>query len=418
VSSPYEDDEAQEALRTAVGSFGPQVLDNPRLLVGIVSDQLPDLTRERDLLVTAAEAGVATELRQHVEQEGMGADTAVMMAAQSLAERRSIEPGASTWVAAEYARALGYDVPGPAHLPRTRSPGQLARQQPLQSIPPQYRSAEYRQAAARPSTVGISEARSSPEQEARSSPGQAAPGDGQALPGSKPARPGRGLLIGSAVLGAAAIYLVTATIVHAPPFSGGASILGAASGTPSAASGSTAPAPGRASAPAGRHLATGVPSIAQYLPADVNAVSQCQPTQGIQWKNPGLVESFDCSDPDLAAPGGGTDGFVEAFQMDSYQHFSSAWRNFNGWFGFTRSQGSCPLASPNGSGLTGWTARSHPPRSDQVLECADSGTSYNIAGDQEIYAWTYPAEDAFMIAVAPSNWSGSQLGAWWKQNSQ
>jgi hypothetical protein len=404
VSSPDEDDEAQEALRTAVGSFGPQVLDNPRLLVGIVSDQLPDATRERDLLVTAAEAGVATELRQHVEQQGMGAETAVMMAAQSLSERRSIEPTASRWVAAEFARALGYDVPGPAHLPRTRSPGQLARQQPLQLVPPQYRSAQYRQAAARPSTVGISEARSSPE--------QAAAGDGQALPGGRPGRPARGLLAGSAVLGIAAIYLVTATIVHAPPFPRGASILGAASGTHSATSGSAA------SAPAGRHLATGVTSIAQYLPADVNAVSQCQPTQGIQWKNPGLVQSFDCSDPDLAAPGGGTDGFVEAFQMDSHQHFSSAWRNFNGWFGFVKSQGSCPLASPAGSGLTGWTGPGHQPRSDQVLECADSGTAYNIAGDQEIYAWTYPAQDAFMIAVAPSNWSGSQLGAWWKQNSQ
>jgi len=102
--------EAHEALSTAVSSYGARVLNDPRMLGNLVTDLLPDSPRERSLLVTAAEAGVAGELAQHVDQQHLDVDTAVELVARGLTDRRSIDIAASTWVTAEYARALGYQV--------------------------------------------------------------------------------------------------------------------------------------------------------------------------------------------------------------------------------------------------------------------------------------------------------------------
>src|SRR6201992_2364448 len=109
--------EVRDALNTAVGSYGKRVLNDPRVLGNLVTDLLPDHPRERSLLVAAAEAGVASELTQNVEGQNMDADTAVALAARSLAENRSLDPAASSWVATEYARALGYQVRSQAPLP-------------------------------------------------------------------------------------------------------------------------------------------------------------------------------------------------------------------------------------------------------------------------------------------------------------
>jgi hypothetical protein len=102
--------EAREALSTAVSSYGIRVLSDSRILGNLVTDLLPDSPRERSLLVTAAEAGLATELTQHVEQQRLSVETAVALVARGLTERRSIDIAASTWVATEYAQALGYQV--------------------------------------------------------------------------------------------------------------------------------------------------------------------------------------------------------------------------------------------------------------------------------------------------------------------
>src|SRR5215470_13495522 len=102
--------EAHEALSTAVTSYGARVLSDPRILGNLVTDLLPDAPRERSLLVTAAEAGVASELSQHVEQQHLNVDTAIAMVARGLTESRSIDLAASTWVTTEYAQALGYQA--------------------------------------------------------------------------------------------------------------------------------------------------------------------------------------------------------------------------------------------------------------------------------------------------------------------
>jgi hypothetical protein len=112
---PYDGQgEVRDALSTAVDSYGKRVLNDPRVLGNLVTDLLPDLPRERSLLVAAAEAGIASELTQNVEGQHMDADTAVALAARSLTENRSLDPAASSWVATEYAQALGYQVRSPA----------------------------------------------------------------------------------------------------------------------------------------------------------------------------------------------------------------------------------------------------------------------------------------------------------------
>ena len=102
--------EAHEALGTAVASYGQRVLSDPHTLGNLVADLLPDLPRERSLLVTGAEADIAGEMRQHVEEQRIDPDTAVQLVARSLSDRRAIDTTAGLWVVTEYAQALGYQV--------------------------------------------------------------------------------------------------------------------------------------------------------------------------------------------------------------------------------------------------------------------------------------------------------------------
>ncbi|MDQ2876541.1 MAG: hypothetical protein M3Y33_17770, partial [Actinomycetota bacterium] len=100
--------EAHEAMGTVVSSYGARVLSNPQMLRNLVADLLPDLPRERSLLVSAAEAGVATEMTQYVDEQHIDAETAVQLAARTLSERTMIDATASMWAATEFAQALGY----------------------------------------------------------------------------------------------------------------------------------------------------------------------------------------------------------------------------------------------------------------------------------------------------------------------
>jgi hypothetical protein len=119
--------EAREALSAVVTNYSKRALSDPRMLSNLVTDLLPDLPRERSLLVTAADADVAGDLTRHVEQHHLDPGTAVQLVARSLTDRRALDPAASTWVTTEYAQALGYHTrsdappppppPDPAHGP-------------------------------------------------------------------------------------------------------------------------------------------------------------------------------------------------------------------------------------------------------------------------------------------------------------
>jgi len=113
--------EAHEAMGTVISSYGARVLSNPQMLRNLVADLLPDLPRERSLLVSAAEAGIATEMTQYVEEQHIDAETAVQLVARALSERTMIDSTASMWVATEFAQALGYPA-GPVSGQTVRDP--------------------------------------------------------------------------------------------------------------------------------------------------------------------------------------------------------------------------------------------------------------------------------------------------------
>jgi hypothetical protein len=120
--------EAREALNSTVADFGQRVLSDPRMLGSRMSDLLPDLPRERHLLVTAAEADVVGELTQCVQGRRLDPEAAIQLVSRSLSDRMSIDLASSTWVTAEYAQALGY------HL---RSDAPLSPPPPQSGPPPQ-----------------------------------------------------------------------------------------------------------------------------------------------------------------------------------------------------------------------------------------------------------------------------------------
>src|ERR1039457_4990765 len=81
--------EARQALQAAVAEHGPQVLSNPVMMDGICRDRLTGLPGESILIDNAIESVAATVAAAH------GLDTA-----------------ACVWVVSEFARALGYPLPG------------------------------------------------------------------------------------------------------------------------------------------------------------------------------------------------------------------------------------------------------------------------------------------------------------------
>ena len=81
-----ESDEAQQALRAIVSdpAHGAAALSSAPIMANLLKDLLPDAPREVSILVAAAEAGVAGQLRDRVSQ-GMDVGTASAVVAGSFA---------------------------------------------------------------------------------------------------------------------------------------------------------------------------------------------------------------------------------------------------------------------------------------------------------------------------------------------
>lgn len=125
--------EARAALNSTVTDFGPRILSDPRMLRSRLSDLLPDLPRERYLLITAAEADMAGQLTQQVQSQRADPETAIAEVSRSFSDSSSITLASSTWVTTEYAQALGYRVrpaappPPPPPPPSPAQPGPAAQ---------------------------------------------------------------------------------------------------------------------------------------------------------------------------------------------------------------------------------------------------------------------------------------------------
>jgi hypothetical protein len=499
--------EAREALSSLVNDYSKRVLSDPRMLGNIVTDLLPDLPRERSLLVTAAEADVAGELTRHVEEHHLDPDTAVQLVARSLTDRRALDPAASTWVTTEYAQALGYRVRSDAAPPPSAPPGGGYAPPPPGggfAPPPQ---GGY--APPSPTPAGSTAPTTDPQPDWQhqqtapgggysppSSPGggyspPSSPGGGYAPPSgggysppsgggyappsgggySPPSSPGGGyappsgggysappsgggyvppsgggygpppggqsvpplpgqmpwgpptppsrkrnlvpLLTAGGLALVVVLYFAVAAVAKIAPFS-------SSKATPTS-SPTHHPSPHVSRTPTPRStnpepgLAAGVAPLTQLLPSDVNPVN-CKTAQKPQWSNPGLVKGLACYDSAL----GNSGDSIFAYQMNSSDNYKSAWANFNTWWGIKPPSGSgCPPSSGQTQGSVPWDDTGSagggyfPTTSGQVLECGLLGSK----GNEPTYAWAFPTEDAYIIAIGDPGTTFSAIDTWWTNNS-
>ncbi|MGN6793079.1 MAG: hypothetical protein ACTHJW_11915 [Streptosporangiaceae bacterium] len=100
--------EARAALNAIVTDpqHGVSALSSPQTMSNLLKDLLPDAPREKSILVAAAEAGLADNLRQHVDQ-GMDPNTAIRLTASSFSSTTPFTADACTWVTGEIATAMG-----------------------------------------------------------------------------------------------------------------------------------------------------------------------------------------------------------------------------------------------------------------------------------------------------------------------
>jgi hypothetical protein len=125
VVSPRRDesDEAQNALRAIVSNpaYGIAALSSSQIMANLLKDLLPDAPREVSILVAAAEAGVAGNLRDRVSQ-GMDVGTASAVVAGSFAASTPFKPEACSWAVSEIAGALGLNRPAAGPAPGSSIP--------------------------------------------------------------------------------------------------------------------------------------------------------------------------------------------------------------------------------------------------------------------------------------------------------
>jgi hypothetical protein len=437
--------EARDALNAVVADFGPRVLSDPRMLGSRMSDLLPDLPKERQLLLTAAEADVAGDLTRHVREQHLDPNTAVQLVARSLTDRKSIDPASSMWVAAQYAQALGYTVhpgvmppparpappPQPQPQPQPFGPntvtsygyqdptigasgasggyGGYAQPQP-QSQPP-FGGGGYAQPQSQPPSGG---AGYYPQQPAGGlAPPTAGPQQGApAWTTPSPARPPRkrGVMYGLGAAAAAVVIFVAVGFgthwfgpgpkpkpTHPPT-------------TPPVSSSSAVSSPTHT----GLSLAAGIAPLTQLLPSDVNPENCNVIKQKAGWGTPGLVKSLNCYDSALP------NGRIYAYQFDSSADYKASWSDFNTWWPFKPPSGSgCPPSSGDTQGSVPWYDTGsngngyYPTTTGQTLECGMLGSN----GNQPAYAWSFPTEDAYIVALGNPNMSLSSLQTWWAANA-
>jgi hypothetical protein len=396
--------EAREALNSMVTDYSKRILGDPRMLGNLATDLLPDLPRERNLLVTAAESDVAGELTRHVEEHHLDPDTAVQMVARSLTDRTALDPAAAMWVTNEYAQALGY---------RVRSDAPPPPSQPVPPPPPTPLPADY--PVTSPGQYGSPQQFTTPPQEPApgypgfpQSPGYPPPPQGGPPPWQPPVQPppkkrNRWPIFAGA--GTAAVVAVAVVVALA-----------------AGAFNSPKPRPSSSPAPSLTHTAThsatpsprpSLASLSELLPADIDdPASQCSAPQP-KFTPVGVVQSYTCNDPGLP------NGVVDAYQMNSNANYLKTWAAFNKWWGFTgfTPGSSCPPPGSNhvtAEGTTTWNDKYFPTRQGQVLECEWTGSGNNPSDPS--FAWTLPTENTFFVAWGGDNTPFATVQTWWTNN--
>jgi hypothetical protein len=463
--------EAHDALGSAVSSYGQRVLNDPHILGNLVTDLLPDLPRERNLLVMGAEAGVAAEISQHVEEQRIDPDTAVQLVARSLSERRSIDPAASMWVASEYAQAMGYRVrpqadaglaspapapppappmpavpptmtavsgqppvpttpqsqepqwpatpgsappqgPPPAAWPSWPNPTPNSNPQPGSSWPPAQQPGGYQApGGGYPPAAGYQAPGA-----AFQSPGagyqgpggyQQPPAGGYQPPVGYRPSPGNGRKRGI-IIGSSVLAVVVVFLIVAAVAHIAPFAKTAAAPTPTPTHPVTTPA---------THTHSATPTPTPTLAAGITPLLQLLPqdiadptTQCSSDMKPGWKSPGLVSGLDCNDTDLPNGGYVDAYQLDSNADYNTTWKNFNTSFNFDEStaQSNCPPTGTGAQGITPWNSKAgFPSRQGQVLEC------WMGANAAPIYVWTLPTQDMFIVAVGADGSTFKALNTWW-----
>jgi len=180
--------EARAALNAIVTDpdHGVDALSSPRTMSNLLKDLLPDAPREKNLLVAAAEAGLADSLREHVAQ-GMDSGTAIRLTASSFSARTPLTPDACNWVTGEIALALGISKINDA-VPTS---GPRGGSGPAGGVPTMVSPADHEAAPSSersPETSGYAASAGPASGQAGFSPGQ--PGFSPGQPGFSPGQAG------------------------------------------------------------------------------------------------------------------------------------------------------------------------------------------------------------------------------------
>ena len=122
--------EAREALRAIVSDpgYGTAALSNAPLMANLLKDYLPDAPRERNVLIAAAEADLASMLKAHVAS-GLDLHIAARLTTASFASTTAYTPEACAWAVDELALALGLTArPNALTEPRPPEQAQVAEE--------------------------------------------------------------------------------------------------------------------------------------------------------------------------------------------------------------------------------------------------------------------------------------------------
>ena len=223
----------------------------------------------------------------------------------------------------------------------------------------------------------------------------------------------RGLIAAGTAAGLVVIFLIVAAVAGIAPFSKSKTPVAVPTHTPTPVKPTPTPRP----KPTGPTLAACVAPLIQLLPSDVNPAN-CKAARKPGWATPGLVKSLECYDS-----GVGSGDSIYAYQMNSSANYQASWANFNTWAAVSASSASnCPPSGSSTQGSGPWDDSGsggsgfYPTAAGQTLEC---GFFFSNTKNQNepTYAWSFPSEDAYVIAIADANSTFAHLQSWWVNNS-
>jgi hypothetical protein len=351
--------EAQSALRRIVDAYGAQALSGA-FLENQLNDQLPSdaPTWQRSLLVSAAEAKVAEDLREKIAQ-GIDPDTAVRLVARRFADAKALKLPECLWVTAQFARTLDYRVSDATFLP-SEPPGPEGTEPPITLPPPPLPPPP-------------------PPDNDRSGD------DALGRPPSSKRSSRAPLIIGAGVVVVLVAVVASLAASHTGPFS--VTTTTSSSTTTSTCTGC-------------QHIL----ALNTLLPSDA---TNCQsiPSEDLPEGLVGLTDTLSCTGSHLA------NGGIFAYQFDSNPDYQAGISQFNNDVNFNPDKAGAGCSGSSNTGYLPWYSHIYPQTSGQVLECY-----YQTSSKRPAYIWTVPTQNTIFEALGAEGSSISAIHNWWYNN--